>query len=151
MNNKVDFFTGIAVLILSALVFISASQMVTADQGLGAGGFPKFVSVCLGALGAALSIRAMLRIKRGQKDTPKLKKEELISAGLLVVAFFLYTLLVRPLGYLIATPLFFFIFMLIYGERKWIRMTIVSVVFSVAVFFLFEKVFYILLPHGRIF
>jgi len=30
-------------------------------------------------------------------------------------------------------------------------MVIVSIVFSVAVFFLFEKVFYILLPHGRIF
>ena len=151
MNNKVDFYTGIAVVILSILVFMNASQMVTADAGLGAGGFPKFVAVCLGLSAAAVSIRAMLRMKKGEKDTPKLKKEELISAGLLAVSFLLYVLTIRFLGYLIATPLFFIIFMLIYGERKWLRMIITSVVFSVAVFFLFEKVFYILLPHGQIF
>ncbi len=44
----------------------------------------------------------------------------------------LYIALVRPLGYILATTLFFFLFMFLYGERKVLRMAVISAVFSVA-------------------
>lgn len=151
MNNKVDFFTGLGIEALSALVYYSASQMPSVELGLGAGGFPKFIAVCLMIFAALLSIKAFINIRKGKKDAKRLDAKELAYAGLLAAAFALYIVVIRYLGYIISTSVFFFIFMLIYGQRKWLRMCIISVSFSVAVFFLFEKVFYIMLPRGRIF
>ncbi len=151
MNNKFDFFTGLGIVILAVLVYYSSSQMPTDTAGLGAGGFPKFVAVCLGGFGTILSIKAFLQIKKGKKDVRKLDLKELAFSGLLVAAFALYIALVKPLGYILSTTIFLFVFMLIYGERIWLRMVVISVAFSLIVFYLFTEVFNIMLPHGSIF
>ncbi len=152
MTNKADCITGCGIAALAGLVYSSASRFPETPTGLGAGGFPKFIAVCLGILGVILAVKSFLQMKKNSgQDQKVLCRKDLLGAGALVVLFYLYIMLVRPLGYMISTTVFFFLFMVIYGERKWLRMCIISVSFSVIAFFLFKNVFYIMLPQGRLF
>lgn len=151
MTNKVDCFTGVGITLLSVLVYYGADQFPKSASGIGAGGFPKFIAFCLGILGVLLAIKSYMKLKKGEKDVHVLNLRELLYAGILVITFYSYIVLVKPLGYIISTSIFFFVFMFIFGEQKWFRMTIISITFSVAIYYLFEKVFYIILPRGNFF
>ena len=122
MSKRVDFFSGIGIVCLAAGVWYMASLLPPAASGTGAGGFPKFVAVCLGILGAALSIQAYLGMKKGDSSQTLPDKKELLYAAALAAVFFLYILVVKPLGYILSTILVFPVFMFIYGERRWLRM-----------------------------
>lgn len=148
MNNKTDIFAGIGIFLLSVLIYLFAAKLPQVDTGLGAGGFPQFVAVCMGGLGLLLSAVSFIKL-RAEGDTHiNLHKREVLLAAALVAGFAVYLMVVRFLGYLIATPIFFFLFGIIYGDRKWLRLALVSISFTIAVYLLFEKVFYIILPHG---
>ena len=152
MTRKVDFFSGIAFLVLAVLVWLGADAMPKADMGMGAGGYPKFLAVCIGIMGILLSVRAYVGMKQnpGEKDAKRLDAKELLYAGALVVSFLVYTMVVKSLGYMLATIIFFIIFMLIYGERRPKVLFGVSIPLSIGIYFLFEKVFLIMLPNGFI-
>lgn len=152
MTNKADCIAGCGIAALAGLVYSGASRFPATPTGLGAGGFPKFIAVCLGILGVILAVKSFLQLRKdGSRDQRVLHRNDLLGAGALVILFYLYIMLVRPLGYMVSTTLFFFLFMVIYGERKWLRMCIISVCFSVIAFFLFKNVFYIMLPQGTLF
>ena len=93
----------------------------------------------------------ILGMKKGDSSQTLPDKKELLYAAALAAVFFLYILVVKPLGYILSTILVFPVFMFIYGERRWLRMGVISVVFSVVTFYLFERVFYVFLPHGSVF
>lgn len=152
MTNKADCIAGCGIAVLAGAVYYEASQFAEASSGLGAGGFPKFIAVCLGILGIILAVKSFLQLKAdGNQDKQVLTRHDLLGAMSLVAAFYFYIVLVKPLGYVVATALFFYLFMTIYGERKWIRMAVISVCFSVIAYYLFKNVFYIMLPQGMLF
>lgn len=151
MTRKADFSIGVGTTLLAICIYLSANQLPVVEIGLGAGGFPKFIAIVLGVMGIILAIKSFYRMRQGDQDVKKLELKELINVAILAASFALYVFVVRYLGYLITTPIFFFLFMLIYGERKWIKMGIISVSFTLVVYFLFEKIFYIILPHGILF
>ena len=139
MNNKTDVFTGLGVALISAWIYFSASQLPAVESGMNAGGFPKFIAVCMGALGLLLAVVAFIKLKTEGDKPAGLTLREVLLAAAMVVSFALYLIVLRPLGYLVATPIFFIIFGLIYGEKNWKRLAIVSVGFTIAVYLLFEK------------
>lgn len=152
MTNRADCYAGCGIVVLAVLGYAGAARFPEASSGLGAGGFPKFVAVCLGILGALQAVKSYAALRRNPgEDKPVLKATDLLGAGMLLVSFGLYIALVRPLGYILATTLFFFLFMFLYGERKVLRMAVISAVFSVAAYYLFTRVFYVMLPHGSLF
>lgn len=152
MTNRADCYTGCGLVALAVLGYMGASRFPEPSAGLGAGGFPQFVTICLGVLGAIQAVKSYMALRKNpDQDKAVLKAADLFGAGSLLISFGVYVWLVQPLGYIISTTLFFFLFMLIYGERKWFRMVIISVVFSIVTYYLFVKVFYVMLPKGRIF
>lgn len=151
MTRKADFLIGIGTTIFAILIYMTANQMPVAETGLGAGGFPKFIALGLGVLGILLAIRSFHRIKSGDKDKQKVNLKELLNVAKLAVAVGLYIFVMRYIGFLIATPIFFFLFMYIYGERKWKQMVIISVALSIALYLIFEKGFQVMLPSGILF
>ena len=152
MTNKGDCIAGAAITAIAVFVWTEASKFPEAPSGLGASGFPKFIAICLGFLGIILTITSYLCWKKNpEQEQQVLKRHELLEAGTLAATFWLYVQLVTPFGYVISTILFSFLFMYIFGERKWIRMVLVSVGFSVSSFFLFRNIFYIMLPTGTLF
>lgn len=152
MTNKADCLTGCGILILSVAAYFSADALPAATSGLGAGGFPKFIAFCLGVLGIVQAIISYSNMKKNPgKDKQVLHKDELLGALVMVIAFALYIMLVKPLGYILATIIFLNAFFFIYGERKPVRMIIISVCFSIICYFLFKNVFYVMLPAGKLF
>ena len=151
MTNRADCISGAGVTAIAVLVYYEASKFPEAAKGLGAGGFPKFIAVCLGIFGMLLMITSYLKWKKNKEQEKKvLTLNGLIGAAMIAVTFWMYIILVRPLGYIAATSLFSAILMIIYGERKWIRLIVVCVGFSVIAFFLFRNVFYVMLPVGNL-
>lgn len=152
MTNRADCISGAGVTAIAVLVYYEASKFPEAAKGLGAGGFPKFIAVCLGIFGILLMITSYLKWKKNKEQEKNvLTLNGLIGAAMIAVTFWMYIILVRPLGYIAATSLFSAILMIIYGERKWIRLIVVCVGFSVIAFFLFRNVFYVMLPVGNLF
>jgi hypothetical protein len=158
MTPRADFFTGIGIVIFSAAMFAVAGRMSPpASFGLGPGGYPMLVTGVLTALGIILAIQGWLQMRRAaqgeavrEKDSAGAKKlfipRELRGVAILALSFWLYVFLIRYLGYLITTPIFLFLFLLQYGDRKWLRMILVSVITTVASWALFVYAFRIFLP-----
>jgi hypothetical protein len=157
MTPRADFFTGIGIVIFSAVMFTLAGRMPPpASFGLGPGGYPMLVTGVLAALGIILAIQGWLQMRRAakavraEKDSAGAKKllgpGELRGIAILALSFWLYIVLIKYLGYLITTPIFLFLFLLQYGDRKWLRMILVSVITTVASWVLFVYAFRIFLP-----
>ena len=153
MTPKADFYAGIGIAIFSAVFFIIGGTYNSSQGqlGLGRGGFPQIISGIMFVLGAMLSINSFIAIRKGAKSEKKLSKPELIRMLLLIIAFAAYLFVMKYLGYIITTPPFLFLFLYLYGDRKWVRMAIVSVCTTVVTFFLFNNVFMILLPGFNIY
>lgn len=152
MTNKADCYTGCGIFALAVAAYCSASALPAATSGLGAGGFPKFIAFCLGILGIIQAVTSYKKMKKHPGEDKKvLHKDELLGVLIMVIAFGLYIALVKPLGYILSTIIFLNIFFYIYGERKPVRMIIISVCFSVICYYLFKNVFYVMLPAGTLF
>ena len=154
MTPKADFFTGIGIVIFAAVMFSIAGKMpAPASYGLGPGGYPMLVTGVLILLGAVLSIQGWLGIRRlsRQTDADKPGKKVITLAeckgiALLAFSFWAYLFLMKYLGYLIVTPIFLFLFLLQYGDRKWLRMILISVITTGVTWALFTYAFRIFLP-----
>ncbi len=74
-------------------------------------------------------------------------KEGMFRVLLLVVATIGYVLAMGKFGYLIPSIVFFGVAQLIYKEKNWIKLVILTVVFPVFVLVLFQYVLGVLLPR----
>ncbi len=114
--------------------------------------FPAFIGVGMLLL-APLLITKGLRIlgstsQRRAVDRPQASTDNRFPLRfvLFVVFGFLYTQVVRPVGYVVATPLLVFSVMLLYGDRKWYRLVIVPIVVTFILYHLFRTFFRVPLP-----
>ena len=140
---------GIACIVLGAAVYIAAGNLQQVKLGIGPSGMPKFVSALLMVLGVAQTIMAL---KNGV-EAPKFEVEKK-AASLFIAAVamsFAYVLLVSTLGFLIMTPLLLIGLMVLFGERSFIKMAVISIITTVCIWLLFTEVFMIFLPVGNIF
>jgi hypothetical protein len=161
MTPRADFFTGVGIVIFSAVMFVVAGRMPpTASFGLGPGGYPMLVTGVLIALGTILAIQGWVETRRAARQAAQSegsapgtvpKKSlfvlrELQGIAILAISFWLYVFLIKYLGYLITTPIFLFLFLLQYGDRKWLRMILVSVITTATTWVIFVYAFRIFLP-----
>lgn len=152
MTNKADCFAGVGFMVLGAAIYKGASGFKIAEKGMGAGGFPKFLAVVIALLGLLLAITAYLKLRQNPNGDKKvLNGKEILMILLMVAMFGVYLGIIKTVGYLISTMVFTFIFFFIYGDRKWLRMIIISVLFTVISYYLFRNVFYVMLPMGTLF
>ena len=68
MTNRADCISGAGVTAIAVLVYYEASKFPEAAKGLGAGGFPKFIAVCLGIFGILLMITSYLKWKKNKEQ-----------------------------------------------------------------------------------
>jgi hypothetical protein len=148
MSPRADFFTGIGLVVFSAVMFGIASRMPpAANYGLGPGGYPMLVSGVLILLGVILAVQGWLGIRRrASAQKPVLTLAEFKGIALLALSFWAYVFLMKYLGFLITTPVFLFLFLLQYGDRKWPRMVLTSLIATGISWALFTYSFRIFLP-----
>ena len=62
-----------------------------------------------------------------------------------------YVKLMVLIGFILATPIFLALLMLITGSRKWKEIVMVSIVATFGIYLLFQKIFQVILPRGELF
>lgn len=148
MTPKADFYAGVGIAVFSAIFFVLAGTFPAArGDGLGPGGFPRIVTGVMFFLGIMLSLNSFVAIRKGENEEHRMDREDFVRMVVLGGAFLLYITVIKYLGYIITTPIFIFIFMYLYGDRKWKRMVIVALIGAAVTFVLFKYVFMIYLPE----
>jgi len=114
-------------------------------SGIAADFYPKLLFGLLVFCGALLFFQGFTRTAEEQVPFPKTDwKNVLITFALMLAYAFLMD--AKLLGFIIASIIFMFVFMLFLGERKPLILVLVPVIGSLAVYLLFGKVFMIALP-----
>ena len=111
--------------------------------------FPRFVTVCLIVLSSLLLIQGIRKQRKQQpaKRREKIERPYLLRFILLAAAGFLYTRLIRYTGYVVATPPFIAAAMLVFAEKKWYRIILISVGTTAVLYLVFRMVFRVPLPR----
>ena len=151
-----DIAIGAALAAVSALVFALTFGFPRLTVALSPTVFPRFVSVGLFVLSAILVAQGARRlaasgagtgsaVKAGtlRPDRPFVLRFVLTVADALV-----YVVILEPVGYVLATPVFIAGAMLIFGERRWHRIVLVSAVAAAVMYGLFRTVFRVPLPRS---
>ncbi|MEG1720068.1 MAG: tripartite tricarboxylate transporter TctB family protein [Pseudoflavonifractor sp.] len=156
LKRYIDLIGGVIVLLFAAVLFIatfSIRQIV--GMTIGATFFPRVAAAILALLGTIIVVRGILVLRSAPKSTGEKKKFKLSEGALCTILtlglFAIYALLMEPLGFLISTALYLFFQMIVLSpkeKRKYPLFAIISVVASVAIYFAFTKLFYLMLPPG---
>ena len=105
-------------------VRLSKSVLLFVDP-VGPGWYLFFMACRLFVCAIALLVRQFIRRKAGQRTAGLALHKG--PAGRALVLLLLYGLAVMFLGYVIASAMFFIVVQRIFGERSWIRCTVIGV------------------------
>ncbi len=153
-NSRKEYFIMFAIIgVLGAVDLIASFQIPAGGNlGLGADFMPKIVSVILLCCAFGFLIQAL----RTPKAEPAVKKEKrdpvpairfCIAFGMLI----LYTVLLKPVGFVIMTTLYVFaqsLFMVPPEKRNFLVSGILGVASSLLIYFVFAKGLSMTLPAG---
>jgi putative tricarboxylic transport membrane protein len=161
MKKYGDIISGSIFVIISILLLLETRKI--RSLGLTMVG-PQLMPIILLSLllltGAGVLIIGVIRLLRtqpsiGDVDSYKRATEPdnltVIKTGVLLT---IYIVLLQPIGFIIATPIYLFIQLVILGgisRRKIIIYMILSLSFTFGVYTLFFNVFYVLLPPGLLY
>lgn len=130
---------------------VTASERV--GGGIDAAGYPRLLAGLTVLLGLALVGRALWRWRTAQAAAPPAAEADgrgggRLRAALSFAALLLYTVLLEPLGFLLATPLAVAVLLRITGGRGAAHAAIAAVAFTAAIFVFFRYGVNIVLPEG---
>ena len=81
-------------------------------------------------------------------DFSSINKKYLLRALIMLALTLLYYYLLKPVGFLITTPIYLFASFILFGYKRKLKGAVIALIFSIAVYFLFTKVFLVILPRG---
>ena len=139
MKKKyMDCISG-AVLILFALWgwYETSTWKVSAASGsLSPRVYPRAVFTCILICGAIILGRTLFKMFLSKKDSAA-ELDRMIDMHFLTL---IYIFALRAFGFLFTTPVFLFLAMLLFGERKWLRMVIISIVGTAVLYLFFVQI-----------
>jgi putative tricarboxylic transport membrane protein len=110
----------------------------------GAGFFPLFLGLTLGALSVLLLVQGLVtRARRSSRVWPE-RPEVLYLVASVVAAVWLF----ERAGFLVAMTLFLGVAMRVLGTKSWSTVVVAAVVGSVASYVVFSRALHIALPSG---
>lgn len=143
------FLVGAAMIVLGVVLLWQVFEIPA--EGLAMQGprfFPLFAVVLWLALALIYLIQHALRLVRAGDGLPAERFDHTRAALLLVVVLVVYAFLLDPLGYWIATSLFFVTSARTLGSRTLMRDVTIGVGLSLAVYLVFTRALGVRLPEG---
>ena len=141
-------------MIISMTVYVLTYQFPKQTVALSPKVFPQFVSACLFILSLVLLIQGITGVKKeSEQKKVKLALNNIFLLKMLtmIILAFFYIRILPLTGYIIATPLFLASSMLLFNEKRWFMIVIVSIVATALLYILFRIVFKIPLPRFNLF
>ena len=144
-----DFIVGIAVMAVSVVFYIQANAMEKVDLGIGPGDYPKIICYVLFFLGLIQTVKTVV-ICRGIPllDFKSMNGKYLLRVFIMAFLTYLYYRFVKKVGFLLLTPVYMYLSVLLFGYKNKIKGAIITVIFTTAMYFLFTIVFKVILPRG---
>ncbi|WP_051478550.1 tripartite tricarboxylate transporter TctB family protein [Arthrobacter sp. H5] len=151
--GKLGIKIAAVVILLGAAVVLFDAVRVSINGGFGPqqpGFFPMIVGIGLVGFGLAFLVRATLKPDQALFEQAAAEHTDTHWRTLwtVVVALVIYAALLDPLGYIIATTVFFVGIAWVAGSRRLIRDVIIAVLFSAGVYFGFTELLGVRLPGG---
>lgn len=140
---------GAIFMLLSIFFFAMTFRFPELTIALSPKVFPRFVTVCLFLLSSLLLAQGIRKQVTGQVEKRKgqVDRAYLFRFILFAAVAFLYTRIIRYTGYIVATPLFIAGIMLIFAEKKWYRIVLVSTLTTAILYSVFRMIFRVPLPR----
>ena len=107
--------------------------------------FPRVVLLVIFALSMGVIARVVLGHSLFEVD---LTWKGVLRMGVMFTSMLVYILVFKRLGFLVSTALLILFQSWYYGERNWIKLALLTVIFPPLIYILFIRVFHILLPRG---
>jgi hypothetical protein len=131
---------GIILLVLAAAgmyegVRLSKSVLLFVDP-VGPGWYLFFMSCLLLVCAIALLVKQFIGRKAGQREVGLALHKG--PAGQALILLFLYGIAIIYTGYVVASAIFFILVQRIFGERSWIRCTVIGLSITGCFYFVFS-------------
>lgn len=152
-----DLVVSIFFMVLSAVMIFAAKLLPKSKvMEIGPDFMPTVIGILTFVLAAILLVITLKNLKENLANAENAKAEECeyrqMLLSLLLILVYVFTL--QPIGFIITTIVYLPLQMLVLGgkeqrtKKEIITVTVISVVFTFAVFFLFRYGFKIVLPAG---
>lgn len=148
-TKRVDIWVGIALMALSIGVWLMTAKLPIPKRGIGPGQYPRVIAMVmfiLGGLQVGTSVIGGIP-EKGER----INLVHLGRALLLALIAFVYVRLLKPIGFPLLTPFFLVGVIRLFGYKKWLTTILVSVISTTIIFVLFNIVFMVFLPVGKLF
>ncbi len=151
-KKAADFYIGLFVMALSVIFFIEAGKLPTQARGIGPGDYPRVICTMLFVLGLVQVIRVLVTSHGfATVDWKGCNGHYMLRVGIFIVATYVYYKLLKPVGFPLVTPVYLWGIMMLYGYKRKVLAAVISIIFSLVIFFLFTKVFMVMIPGGFLF
>lgn len=150
--GKIDIVCGLIAGALAILFFIGTLSFPKSSIGINPRVYPFVVIFSTFALSATLVAQGFLKQKRTKNPPAKTLPRGTTALKLIALAagMLIYVFALEPLGYIVVTPLLMALTMLLFGERKPLKIVAVSALVSIALYWVFRTVFRVPLPRSVI-
>jgi hypothetical protein len=117
----------------------------------GPSGLPNILAISIIMLGLIHLIGSIItKIRLGKSISENIKPVEIkrknFRVYVLLLISFMYISLLPILGYLITTIIWLGGLMWLFGERRWLNISVISILFTVFLYLIFSKVLRVFLP-----
>lgn len=154
-----DLFVGGFVILLGAALYIASLSIKSLPMNLvKADFFPKLAACMFGFLGVCLVLEAVKELKKPAAERSEEQHEDdargTISMIATLVLIALYIFCLEPIGFVLSTIVYLVAQMYILADdahhtkKDIVLFVVLSVITSVAIYMLFTKAFYLMLPVG---
>ena len=151
--GKTEIYFGIVLMLLSMLFFLLTFQFPKQTLAIAPSLFPRVISSGLFIAAAILTIQGFWGIsKADQRKTVRITFNISLARLMTIIGIsFIYTRIIEAAGYVLSTPLFIAVTMLLFREKRWKWIVTVSVATTVILYFLFRMIFRVPLPRFGLF
>ena len=152
--GKVEIVLGACLMILSGVFYGITFQFPEQTLAFSPKIFPRFVSICLFIISAILVMQGTLAVRKGLAIKPeKLTIDKAFLTRLLcgILIGYIYTQLLPITGYVVATPPFIAGIMLVFNEKRMIRIAACAIITTSVLYILFRIIFKVPLPRFGLF
>jgi len=164
---KADIVLGIIFAALSIVFYIGTLSFPKFSIGINPKVYPLFIIISTFALSVMLMVQGIIKLRKERPPSTKTSAEKGISKPsscdvslpkgktalkliALAIVILAYVIGFEPLGYIILTPLLMAFTMYLFGERKPLRIIVVSILVPVILYWVFRTVFRVPLPRSII-
>ena len=149
MKVKKDVISGIFFMGLGVMIFFSSYTIKTnMFSQFSSSLLPRTVAILMFILGA---LEVLVSWRAEGTGNPAISKQAIMQVCISITSMLVYALCIDVVGFIIMTTLLMFVQMLIISNWKYKRSVsylIISAGSSVAFYYLFSHVFYLMLPQG---